>query len=158
MWQKKLLDGLTSRMEMTKWKVSKLNDRSAEIIQPEKQGKKGIKKWTESLPVSAPIHKGLRDHHSYSYNKKKLHQLKINAFLDSSENRGLRAKNCPGIWRDRYIQKDTAEICLTEAEATEAINWQCHLNDNFDKLLEVECDECDSKKFLGATVFHKLYL
>lgn len=123
-----------------------------------KNRKKRNKKWTESLPVSAPIHKGLRDHHSYSYNKKKLHQLKINAFLDSSENWGLRAKNCPGIWRDRYIQKDTAEICLTEAEATEAINWQCHLNDNFDKLLEVEYDECDSKKFLGTTVFHKLYL
>ena len=60
----------------------------------------------------------------------------MNAFLELS---GHKAKHYPDIWRDRCIQKDTAEMRLAEAAATRAINQQNHLSDNLDKLLEVEC-------------------
>lgn len=45
------------------------------------------------------------------------------SFLGPVKGVMLQEKYHPNIWKDRYIQKDTAEICLRGAEATESTNW-----------------------------------
>lgn len=52
----------------------------------------------------------------------------------------------------KCIQRITAKMCLPRTEAANAINWQKHINGDFDYLLEFESGWFKSKKFLKAIV------
>lgn len=80
----------------------------------------------------------LGSHHSHPRKKEKLNKLKINDFPWTSPpvNRPPRANVHHRIRREEQIQRGTAEMCVPGAEDVRALNWQKHLNDNFDELPE----------------------
>lgn len=84
-----------------------------------------------------PTCKELGSCRSIPYNKKTLHELKIDNVLHFLDNRvsGQATTPKPGKTGE---SRGTTEICLPTAEATRAIKRQGHLNANFNKLLESE--------------------
>lgn len=96
-----------------------------------------FKTQMEGLLVSVLICSKLGSHYSCPYSEKKLHKLKSMTFLDQSENSCCSGNHHPEIWRVRFIWRDTStEICLPGAEGAGTVNWQKHLDDDFDTLLE----------------------
>ena len=99
----------------------------------QKKNKKNKGKW---LSGSALMCEMLGTHHFHLYNKKKLKQLKLNDLSWTHQ----RIEFAEKIGSHKSIEigesREYSEICLPGAEANEVIN----LNNNFDKLLEAECE------------------
>lgn len=91
--------------------------------------------WYRGLPISALTCEELGTLYAHLYNKERLNRLGINYFI--GPNRELKSQRKP-VPRNlgRQTNADPAKICLTGAEATEAINRWKAMIDHFKVLLE----------------------
>lgn len=88
-------------------------------------------------PMSVVTGKEGEIYQSHSY-KKKLKKLKINHFCWIHPGTDVTDLHYSNICRASYIQRDTAEIYLSETEAAEDRSQLEYLNNNVFHLLEAE--------------------
>lgn len=69
---------------------------------------------------------------------KKLDKLKTNAFYCIHQKTEVAGQIAILTYETRYSESQLI-ICLPGIETSRAINWEEHLNGNYDKLLEAEC-------------------
>ena len=74
--------------------------------------------------IIAPICKELRSHHFClcNINNKSWTNWRAMTFLGLIKKWGCRANYHPGIWRDRFIQRDTTKINISGVETTGSMN------------------------------------
>lgn len=83
---------------------------------------------------------------------RKSRKRKLMTFLYSAERWCCKANHHTRIWRDRFIQRDSAKICPPVAKAAETINWWQHFSGDFDELLDAECGVMWEWETLGGWI------